>query len=139
METARERILYFIKNQNIKPVDFLSKTGLKKGFLDASHSKSGATDIYLSKILEVYPNLSAKWLLTGHGEMINGISGNDNITRIAMGIHTMYDPLSDFESDKAVISNLNELIFFQRNRINELEKQVEDLTQQLEAREKHTK
>lgn len=70
METARERILYFIENQDIKPKDFLMKTSLKKGFLDKSHAKSGASDIYLSKILESYPQLSAEWLITGKGEML---------------------------------------------------------------------
>lgn len=48
---------------------FLSKTGLKKGFIDKSHQASGATDIFLSKILEAYPNLNAEWLVTGKGSM----------------------------------------------------------------------
>lgn len=70
METARKRIIDFIENQSIKTKDFLSKTGLKKGFTDRSHQESGITDIYLSKILEAYPELNPTWLLTGKGEML---------------------------------------------------------------------
>ncbi|SDE74100.1 hypothetical protein [Riemerella columbipharyngis] len=70
METARVRIIQFIENQNIKPKIFLQKTGLKKGFVDKSHINSSASDIYLSKILDSYPELSAEWLLTGKGEML---------------------------------------------------------------------
>lgn len=69
MDTARQRILYFIEKQDIKPTDFLRKTGLKKGFIDRSHQYSGATDIHLSKVLENYP-INAEWLLTGEGDMI---------------------------------------------------------------------
>ena len=76
MDTARKRILYFIENQGIAPSDFLANTGLKKGFIDRSHQDSGASDIYLSKILEAYPRISANWLLTGKGAML--IEENSN-------------------------------------------------------------
>lgn len=70
METARQRILYFIENQKIEPSTFLKKTGLKKGFIDKSHQLSGATDIYLAKILDAYPSLNADWLVRGKGPML---------------------------------------------------------------------
>lgn len=69
MDTARKRILHFVEIQDISPKDFTKKTGLKRGFLDKSHQNSGASDIFLSKILEAYPKLNAHWLLTGNGEM----------------------------------------------------------------------
>ncbi len=70
MDTARKRIIDFIENQNIRPKDFLLKTGLAKGFVDRSHQKSGISDINLSKILESYPELNAEWLVTGKGNML---------------------------------------------------------------------
>lgn len=57
-----------VKILNLKK--FLEKTGLKKGFVDKSHINSSASDIYLSKILESYPEINAEWLLTGKGEML---------------------------------------------------------------------
>jgi repressor LexA len=80
LETSRKRIIDFIENQHIKPKDFLEKTGLKKGFIDRSHQDSGASDIFLSKILEVYPNISADWLLTGKEPMLKDSSPKDVFT-----------------------------------------------------------
>ncbi|CAL2079197.1 MULTISPECIES: hypothetical protein [Tenacibaculum] len=82
METSRARILYFIDNQGINSQDFLRKTGLKKGFVDKSHIKSSASDIYLSKILDKYPDLSAEWLLTGRGEMLKQEQPKQEIANI---------------------------------------------------------
>ena len=70
METARKRIIDFVEIQGIPPKEFLSKTGLAKGFVDRSHVNSSASDVYLSKILEAYPDISAEWLLTGKGTML---------------------------------------------------------------------
>lgn len=69
METSRKRIIDFIENQHISPKEFLLKTGLGKGFVDRSHQKSSASDVYLSKILDAYPSINAEWLLTGRGPM----------------------------------------------------------------------
>jgi len=75
LDTSRARIFQFIESQRISPKFFLEKTGLKKGFIDRSHVNSSASDIYLSKILEVFPELSAEWLLTGKGSMLkDGVS-----------------------------------------------------------------
>lgn len=38
--------------------------------MDRSHQDSGITDIYISQILDVYPDLNPSWLLTGKGPMI---------------------------------------------------------------------
>lgn len=73
MDTARKRIIDFIESQHIRPKDFLQKTGLSKGFVDRSHQKSGVSDIYLSKILDKYPELNAEWLVTGKGNMLKPI------------------------------------------------------------------
>lgn len=70
LETTRQRILQFIDNQKIEPKDFLAKTNLKRGVLDKSHLEKGISDVFVSKILESYTNISARWLLTGKGEML---------------------------------------------------------------------
>jgi len=83
LDTSRGRILQFIESQGISPKIFLEKTGLKKGFIDRSHVNSSASDIYLSKILEVFPELSAYWLLTGRGSMLRS---NKNLKSINQSI-----------------------------------------------------
>ena len=79
LETARARILQFIELQNIKPSEFLDKTGLKKGFVDKSHSDSGLTDQNMSKILDAYPNISAVWLITGRGSMLTDVHADTSV------------------------------------------------------------
>lgn len=82
--TTKERILYFIDNQNIKISDFLRKTDIKRGFLDADKLNSTVSDVFLAKIIAIFPELSLEWLVTGKGEMLkNGEqhivqNGNNN-------------------------------------------------------------
>lgn len=119
METARKRIIHFIENQRIKPSDFLLKTGLKKGFIDKSHQESGASDIALSKILEHYPNLSAKWLLTGKGEMML-----ENINEpLTFEKNTFKDVINSSEVDllKKLIESQNKTIEAQKIAIESLQ------------------
>lgn len=68
--TTKQRILQFIDYQGISKQFFFNETGLKRGLLDADKLDSSISDIYLTKILATYPQLSPEWLLTGQGEMI---------------------------------------------------------------------
>lgn len=113
METSRKRIIDFIENQHIKPKDFLEKTGLKKGFIDRSHQDSGASDIYLSKILEVYPNISAEWLLTGKGPMLKS-----EVTPVISETDKAYKELAEARLD--IIDGL-------KYKIAALEKTISDM------------
>lgn len=119
METARKRILYFIENQNIKPSEFLKKTGLKKGFLDKSHENSGATDVFLSKILDSYPIISAFWLLTGKGEMIEKNIFQEavlNEPESTYGCKSCSEKDEIITAQKKTINSQEELLNFYRKR-----------------------
>ncbi|WP_409417319.1 helix-turn-helix transcriptional regulator [Flavobacterium sp. PS2] len=62
-----DRILQLIKYKGINKRKFYIETGLSNGFLDK------VRDIGVSKIehiLNVYPDISAEWLLMGRGNMI---------------------------------------------------------------------
>lgn len=77
--TTKERILHFIENQDIKVSDFLRKTEIKRGFLDADKLNSAVSDVFLAKIIAVFPELSLEWLITGKGEMLK--NSEQNITQ----------------------------------------------------------
>lgn len=53
--TTKERILYFIDNQNIKISDFLRKTDIKRGFLDADKLNSTVSDVFFGENNRYFP------------------------------------------------------------------------------------
>lgn len=124
MDTARKRIIDFIENQSIRPKDFLLKTGLAKGFVDRSHQKSGISDIYLSKILENYPELNAEWLVTGKGNMLKPNTSD------VLEKHTIPDEpepntmISLLQKQLALLEETKEL---QSEKIIRLEKELADI------------
>lgn len=68
--TTKERIVYFIDKQGFSVKDFLSKTEIKRGFLDSDKLKATVSDVFIAKIIANYPELNLEWLLTGNGEML---------------------------------------------------------------------
>lgn len=124
MDTARKRIIDFIENQSIRPKDFLSKTGLAKGFVDRSHQKSGISDIYLSKILDNYPELNAEWLVTGKGDMLKPLKLDIKEE------HNMLDepePNTMINLLKKQLELLEETKQLQSEKIIRLEKELADI------------
>ena len=68
--TIKERILYFIENQDIKKVDFFNKTQIASSNFKGEGKKSEIGGDKMVRILTEYPQISAEWLLTGVGEML---------------------------------------------------------------------
>jgi phage repressor protein C with HTH and peptisase S24 domain len=66
-----ERILKLIELKGITKYKFCKDLGLSNGFLDKPREIS--TDKY-ANILEYFPDINPKWLLTGFGEMLKNIS-----------------------------------------------------------------
>lgn len=67
-----ERLQEFMLSQGIKDNQMTVKAGLSVGLL--SKAKKNNTDITgenVSRILSAYPSLSAQWLMTGTGDMLN--------------------------------------------------------------------
>ncbi len=68
--TTKERIIQYIDYKGIAIKDFLIKTDIKRGFLDSDKLKSTVSDVFIAKIIAVYPDINVNWLLTGEGDMI---------------------------------------------------------------------
>ncbi|MDX6191592.1 hypothetical protein SGQ83_19715 [Flavobacterium sp. Fl-318] len=137
MDTSRKRIIYFIENQRIKPSEFLKKTELKKGFIDKSHQDSGASDLFLSKILENYPELSAEWLLTGKGKMIKEEKNEHlNSEKSTFKEHlndNKLEPLKkDLENARTTLENQKYIIDLQKDKIENLNQEVQKLKSEIE-------
>lgn len=72
--TAKERILMFLENQQISKVAFFESVGIAPSNFKGNNIKSKIGSDALVKILTIYPNLSADWLLTGVGSMLRDTS-----------------------------------------------------------------
>jgi|GEM_PF-1608395 len=72
METIQERLIQFIEYKGITPYRFCKNLGFSLGYLD----KRGVigTDKYL-KIIEYYPEINPRWLLSGKGPMLQSELG----------------------------------------------------------------
>ena len=78
-ETVKERLIKFLKHENIGQVKFADTIGVSSGFV-ANIRKSIQPD-KIKKIAKCYPNLNTGWLLTGEGDMLKKEANNDiNIT-----------------------------------------------------------
>lgn len=70
VERISERIFLFLEKENLSNSDFAAMIGV--GAPSISHLKTGRNKLSLTlyaKILESFPQLNSKWLLTGEGGM----------------------------------------------------------------------
>lgn len=66
-DTAKQRMVYFLKTQGVTRNKFYELSGMSNGSLD---SESGLNETSLLKIVEVFPELSLDWLLLEKGSMM---------------------------------------------------------------------
>lgn len=59
----------FLNERNIKKVDFFEATGIQPSNFKGKNMLSQPGGDMLVKILTVYPDLSAEWLMRGEGDM----------------------------------------------------------------------
>lgn len=70
ISTIKERILSFLECNGIKKADFYQATGVADSNFKGKNLYSQPGGDVLVKILTLYPNISAEWLLTGEGDML---------------------------------------------------------------------
>lgn len=68
--TLKEKILSFLSEMGIRKVDFFEKTGIQSSNFKGANVKSAPGGDMLVRILTIYPELSAEWLMRGEGEML---------------------------------------------------------------------
>ncbi|MBR4535982.1 MAG: hypothetical protein IKO62_04920 [Bacteroidales bacterium] len=121
------RAMQFIKNQNISKSDFCAKTGISYSNVKGNAQKSELGGEQISKILEIYPELSADWLVTGRGPMlrnniVQSIEGDHNIQTAGNGnITVSHRELED------KISFLEDNVLFLTEQLKEKDNQINTL------------
>lgn len=132
--TTKERILQYIDYKGITLSLFFKKTGIKRGFLDTDKLKSSVSDVFLTKIIASFPEISIRWLLTGEGDMlIKETYVEHEQESIVSEPHTQYG-LDSKELNELYRKYIQEL---EENK--ELRKQIEGLKEQLKKTEKDSR
>lgn len=67
--TIKDKILAFLKEKNIKKVDFFEATGIQSSNFKGKNMASQPGGDMIVKVLTLYPDLSAEWLMRGEGDM----------------------------------------------------------------------
>jgi transcriptional regulator with XRE-family HTH domain len=94
----KERILKLIETEKISAAEFADKIGVQRS--NVSHILNGRNNpgfSFIQKILETFPSINSRWLLTGEGVMYE-VKGtlSDNIVK-------QKDLFSNQTTDKKVI------------------------------------
>jgi len=113
----KERILKLIETEKISAAEFADKIGVQRS--NVSHILNGRNNpgfSFIQKILETFPSINSRWLLTGEGDMYEG-KGNlyENTVK-------QKDLFSNQTADNKVI-NENKLV--ENTPLNLTEKQVQ--------------
>lgn len=66
--TVKERLIDFIKSQNLSQGKFEKLLGFSNGYVNSISKGIGAEK--LQRIIGVFPNLNPEWLLSGNGDMM---------------------------------------------------------------------
>lgn len=108
---TKRRILQFIEYKGIGITNFFKKTGIKRGFLDTDKLDSSVSDMFLAKIIAVFPELNIEWLLTGEGNMLRkeGViqQAHNNISSTITQHQTINAP-DDYETLKKEYQRLTQ-------------------------------
>lgn len=78
--TIKDKILAFLKERNIRKIDFFEATGIQSSNFKGKNMASQPGGEMIVKVLTLYPELSAEWLLRGEGNMIKSDDTNISTT-----------------------------------------------------------
>lgn len=74
--TIKDKILAFLKEKGIRKTDFFELTGIQSSNFKGKNMMSQPGGDMIAKILTLYPDLSAEWLMRGEGDMIKSNDAN---------------------------------------------------------------
>lgn len=123
--TIKERILSFLESQGIKKVDFFEATGIQSSNFKGKNMSSQPGGDMIVRVLTIYPNLSAEWLLRGEGDMLKSSAIKDKPKIIKT------DTKKDNDISSSILDKFLTTIQDQAEEIGELKARIKDLEQRL--------
>lgn len=116
--TVKDRLIAFIKSQNIAQSAFEKRVGLSNGYVN--NIRRSIQPDKIEKISTHYPELNTGWLLTGEGEMQKDSLLNTNQNNTV-------ETLQSIEASK-IIENQQSVIESQQRTIETLSRTIEILS-----------
>lgn len=123
--TIKERILSFLESQGIKKVDFFEATGIQSSNFKGKNMSSQPGGDMIVRVLTIYPNLSAEWLLRGEGDMLKSSVTKDKPKIIKT------DTKKDNDLSSSILDKFLTTIQNQAEEIGELKARIKELEQRL--------
>ena len=114
------RLIIFLEYLGIGQNKFAQNVGLSAGYVNNLGENISSRS--LNKILNVYPQLNEKWLLTGKGEMIKPIN-----TQKAKGNNSINSNINNIEGNVTISHN-------DFSNLLELQKGYQDVQKELNER-----
>ncbi len=100
----KERIRMFIENKGLSPGDLAGILGVQRS--NISHILNGRNKpgaVFIEKLLQVFPQLNARWLFTGEGSMLTEADGEDlSLTKTVAAVES--EPKIPYKSNKSTVS-----------------------------------
>ena len=126
MANFSDNLATFLNEKGISIRALEQQIGCSNGVISRSINKG--TDIssqWVSKIIEIYPDLNPTWLLLGKGEMLlsNPTSTAENTTNQSLETHPQSDVWAYIKDKDREIGRLNQEIGMLKARIDELERE----------------
>lgn len=131
--TIKERILSFLEVSGIKKVDFFEATGIQSSNFKGKNMSSQPGGDMLVKVLTLYPEISAEWLMRGEGGMLK-VSHATLSTKQKNTIAHQVPP----EVPPMVIDKLLTTIQAQAEEIGQLRERINQLERVKNASTAHT-
>ena len=116
----KDRLIFFLEYLGIGQNKFAQNVGLSAGYVNNLGENISSRS--LNKILNVYPQLNEKWLLTGKGEMIKPIN-----TQKAKGNNSINSNINNIEGNVTISHN-------DFSNLLELQKGYQDVQKELNER-----
>ena len=116
----KDRLIIFLEYLGIGQNKFAQNVGLSAGYVNNLGENISSRS--LNKILNVYPQLNEKWLLTGKGEMIKPIN-----TQKAKGNNSINSNINNIEGNVTISHN-------DFSNLLELQKGYQDVQKELNER-----
>ena len=138
-DTAKQRLIEYIKYKDITQRDFSNRVGLSSGYVNAI--RKGISSDTLHKIAMQFPDLNTGWIITGEGNMLKQVQQvGDNNSGVLINGNNSNSPIDNrhYYSDspdvlKAQIELLDERIKEKDAQIKEKDAQIKEKDAQINS------